>query len=135
MTGKRHTRRSASRCWASPVRGHGSRVEASASTAKTRSLVFLLKGNLGAAFDKAVGAVGLDPSGMNTPLAAREAARAPVWSRDILKTSQALEAMAGLCGRLRPRHDARASGHAPLGVVHKVTRAMSPFSPQGPGSR
>jgi class 3 adenylate cyclase/tetratricopeptide (TPR) repeat protein len=66
---------------------------------RVRSLVLLLNDDLDAAFGEAMGAVGLDPSGMNTPYSVREAARAALWLGDLEKLRDALEAMAALRGR------------------------------------
>ncbi|MBA3737598.1 MAG: AAA family ATPase [Actinobacteria bacterium] len=66
---------------------------------RARSLVLLLSGDLETAFGEAMGAVGLDPSGMNTPLSVREAARAAVWSGDAQKIKTAIDAMAAIRGR------------------------------------
>jgi hypothetical protein len=65
---------------------------------RVRSLVSLLSGKPEEAFDGAMGAVDLDPTGMNTPLAVREAARAAVWLRDRVKIRRVLDAMAALSG-------------------------------------
>jgi class 3 adenylate cyclase/tetratricopeptide (TPR) repeat protein len=83
----------------------GPRAEASDHVARrtwshrARSLVSLLEGDLVRAYEEAIGAVELDPSGMNTPLASREAARAAVWSREPEKVRRAVAAMSGLPGR------------------------------------
>jgi class 3 adenylate cyclase/tetratricopeptide (TPR) repeat protein len=66
---------------------------------RVRSLVSLLSGKPEEAFDEAMGAVDLDPSGMNTPLAVREAARAAIWSRDPEKVRRVLDAMTAIRGR------------------------------------
>jgi class 3 adenylate cyclase/tetratricopeptide (TPR) repeat protein len=66
---------------------------------RVRSHVLLLGGDLDGAFDEAMGAIQIDPSGMNAPLSAREAARAALWSRNPEKIRQALSAMAPLRGR------------------------------------
>jgi tetratricopeptide (TPR) repeat protein len=65
---------------------------------RVRSLVSLLGGKPDEAFEEAMGAVDLDPSGMNTPLAVREAARAAVWLRDPEKIRRVLDAMAAISG-------------------------------------
>ena len=65
---------------------------------RVRSLVSLLSGDPEEAFEDAMGAVDLDPAGMNTPLAVREAARAGVWSRDPVKLRRVLDAMAAISG-------------------------------------
>jgi class 3 adenylate cyclase/tetratricopeptide (TPR) repeat protein len=66
---------------------------------RVRSHVLLLSGDLDLAFDEAMDAFRVDPSGMNAPFSAREAARAAVWSRDAEKLRQVLDAMAHLHGR------------------------------------
>jgi hypothetical protein len=66
---------------------------------RVRSSVLLLGGDVGAAFDEAMGAVALEPAGMNSPLAVREAARAAVWSRDASRVRAAIDAMDVLGGR------------------------------------
>jgi hypothetical protein len=66
---------------------------------RVRSLVALLGGAPEKAFEDAMGAVDMDPSGMNTPFAVREAARAAVWSRDADKVRRALDAMSAIRGR------------------------------------
>jgi hypothetical protein len=66
---------------------------------RVRSAVLLFGGDLDAAFDEAMGAVSLEPAGMNSPLAVREAARAAVWSGDARRVQQAIDAMDVLGGR------------------------------------
>ena len=66
---------------------------------RVRSSVLLLGGDLGAAFDEAMGAVALEPAGMSSPLAVREAARAAVWSGDAARVRAAVDAMDVLGGR------------------------------------
>ena len=63
------------------------------------ALVHLLGGDPAPAFEAAIEAVELDPSGVNAHYAAREAARAAVWLRDPDRLHRALEAMAPLRGR------------------------------------
>jgi class 3 adenylate cyclase/tetratricopeptide (TPR) repeat protein len=65
---------------------------------RVRALVSLLRGDPEEAFEEAMGAVDLDPAGMNTPLAVREAARAGVWLRDPVKIRRVLDAMAAISG-------------------------------------
>ncbi len=65
---------------------------------RVRALVSLLSGKSEEAFEEAMGAVDLDPAGMNTPLAVREAARAGVWLRDPVKIRRVLDAMAAISG-------------------------------------
>ena len=66
---------------------------------RVRSSVLLLGGDVDAAFDEAMGAVALEPAGMNSPLAVREAARAAVWSGDPTRVRSAIDAMDVLGGR------------------------------------
>ena len=66
---------------------------------RVRSAVLLQSGDLDAAFDAAMGAVALEPAGMNSPLAVREAARAAVWSGDARRVQAAIDAMDVLGGR------------------------------------
>jgi len=66
---------------------------------RVRSAVLLLHGDLDAAYDEAMGAVALDPAGMNTPLATREASRAAVWARDAERVRRAIAAVGVLGGR------------------------------------
>ncbi len=63
------------------------------------ALVHLLGGDPAPAFEAAIEAVELEPSGVNAHYAAREAARAAVWLRDPDRLRRALEAMAPLRGR------------------------------------
>jgi len=63
------------------------------------ALVHLLSGDPARAFEAAIEAVELDPSGVNAHYAAREAVRAAVWLRDPDRLRRALEAMAPLRGR------------------------------------
>ena len=63
------------------------------------ALVHLLGGDPGPAFDDAIEALELEPTGVNAHYAAREAARAAVWLRDPDRLHRALEAMASLRGR------------------------------------
>ncbi len=67
--------------------------------ARARSLVLLVRGDVDGAFEAAMGALELDPTGMNAPLAVREAARAAVWSRDRERLRRAIDAMTSLRGR------------------------------------
>jgi len=63
------------------------------------ALVYLLSGDPAPAFEAAIEAIELEPSGLNAYYAAREAARAAVWLRDPERLHRALEAMASSRGR------------------------------------
>jgi class 3 adenylate cyclase/tetratricopeptide (TPR) repeat protein len=63
------------------------------------ALVHLLGGDPAPAFEAAIEALELEPSGLNAYYAAREAARAAVWLRDPDRLHRALEAMASFRGR------------------------------------
>ena len=63
------------------------------------ALVHLLSGDPAPAFEAAIEAVELEPSGVNAFYASREAARSAVWLRDTDRLRRALEAMAPLRGR------------------------------------
>jgi class 3 adenylate cyclase/tetratricopeptide (TPR) repeat protein len=66
---------------------------------RTRSLVELLRGDLGRAYASGMEAVHADPAGMNTPHAVWDAARAALWMGDAAKVEEALDATAPLRGR------------------------------------
>ena len=63
------------------------------------ALVHLLSGDPAPAFEAAIEAVDLEPSGVNAFYASREAARSAVWLRDTDRLRRALEVMAPLRGR------------------------------------
>ncbi len=69
--------------------------------------------------------VGFDPSGMNTPLSVREAARAGVWSGDAEKLRRALDAMAALPGAL----DRHGAPYGPSGQYRVSLRSWSDSDP------
>ncbi len=63
------------------------------------ALVHLLGGDPASAFEAAIEATELEPSGVNAHYCTREAGRAAVWSRDPDRLRRALEAMGSLRGR------------------------------------
>ena len=63
------------------------------------ALVHLLGGDAAPAFNDAIEALELEPTGVNAHYAAREATRAAVWLRDPDRLHRALEAMASNRGR------------------------------------
>ena len=63
------------------------------------ALLHLLRGDPAPAFEDAIEALELEPSGINAHYCAREATRAAVWLRDPDRLRRALEAMAPLRGR------------------------------------
>jgi tetratricopeptide (TPR) repeat protein len=85
--------------------GTAPRIEAAEQIAmrtwfgRESALVHLLGGDPAPAFEAAIEAVELDPSGVNAHFAFREAARAAVWLRDPDLLRRALEATASLRGR------------------------------------
>ena len=63
------------------------------------ALVHLLGGDPASAFEAAIEATELEPSGVNAHYCTREAGRAAIWSRDPDRLRRALEAMGSLRGR------------------------------------